>query len=354
MVECAPRLMVPEELADGWDEQLAEAHGRLAAMSCDEFRGAAPRIYRLGEAGTVSFVSLSPAEDHDEHSAVVIPFPFGAGGRLDMFARAKLLQDSLPEPQRLILFPNNTLQKYAYDFSSEERHAIGQTGDFTPLVERQFRTLDKLGIEYAQVLGYSQGAAVGATMLRLAAKKGYFKLGPSGLMDPPNVTERSRLQLMKDFASEGVGPLCTAVNQAAIPMLTTFQRAYPGKVNLARNNLTSATRTALNAHLLPTNRALKDGFRHARFVPEVDAALEADEDLRLLAVRAGNSRIMPPEAMDDLTNLQQKKEYDDRLRLLTVEGYGHEMAANIVVHALLGRMALSDTETNPTTPAIAA
>jgi pimeloyl-ACP methyl ester carboxylesterase len=341
MVDCAPSPVIPEVLTTEWDDKIAEAHGRLATMSLDTFLEQMPHAWRLPEDGTVSFVNMSPEEDHDPHSAIVVPFPFGAGWSPHMAMRMQMVQESLPEPRRLVVLPNNSLEKRAYNFSTAERAKIGGSGDFSPLVERQMRTLGKLGIEHVQILGYSQGAAVGATTLRVMAKNGDFALGASGLMDPPNATKRSRYELMHDFVGDGIKPFCAAVNGAAIPMLTEVQRSRVCASNLARQAWRSGAYTAMNAHLLPQNRALKDGFRHAQFIPDVEAALREAPELRLHVIRAGNSRIMPSEAVEDLEKLGN---YDGRLTTLTVDGFGHEMAANLVVHTLLARMALTDVQ----------
>jgi hypothetical protein len=235
----------------------------------------------------------------------------------------------------LIIFPNNTFSTADVQLS-EPKQPMVEKGDFSPLAERQFRTLDKLGITRWSRYGYSQDAAVGACALALNAKHGYFDIGPSELAEAPNTMTRSFKQIRKDFMADGIGPLNKAVNDSAVPALSKAQHArggldaVPQLIGFARYGMGTIRRE---------NKAIQTGFTKPHFWFDISQALAHDEDLKIHVTQAANSKIMPADKMQNAAQLKEQI-FPGRFDYLTIEGYGHELGDNIVAFALLGKLAL--------------
>jgi len=327
-----------EFLRDKWqnDELAQEAHARLARMSLRQVVGSMPAVNHL-EGRQASFVDLKPRGDYDDHSAVVLGLPFGNGWAPHVWLRAKLLQDSLEVPARMIIFPNNTLTNKAYYLNYDEMKQVAESGNFRPLIEQQFRTLDTLNINRFHRVGYSQDAAVGASALSIAANHGYFGLKPSGLFEWPNGTTRTAKQLNKQFTSDGIKPLKKAVNESAIPALSEAQRSRGGIDNLIQ--LGKLASFGLGIYLRPENRAIRSGFGNTNFVVDVWEAIDGDKELKVLLAVAENSKITTEESKTSVKALQEF--YPKRITFQEIKGYGHEMGDNLAIHTILGKMAVT-------------
>jgi hypothetical protein len=330
---------IPEELntPELWDEHAEEAYARLAAMPLKEFWKGMPPVDRkfIGD-GAAGYVDLRPA-DHEDTDVVVLGNPFANGWAPHMALRYKLLQDVLPRPARLIIFPSDTLATGDVQLSEPKRPIVAK-GDFSPIAERQFRTLDKLGITHWSRYGYSQDAAVGACALALSAKHGYFEIGPSELAEAPNAVPRTTKQIRKDFTAGGISPLNRAVNDSAIPALSKAQHSrgaldvLPQLAGFARYGLGTMRKE---------NKAIQEGFTKPHFWFDIGQALSHDEDLEIHVTQATDSKIMPTKTMANAAQLKEEI-FPGRFDYLTIEGYGHELGDNIVAFALIGKLALTE------------
>lgn len=325
--------IVPE-LHEFWDEQLAQAHASLAATPLAEIEANMAPLSRSKGARRCAYVDLSPAGKYDPTHAVVNFLAFANHWGRNAAIRARLLQQSLPEPRRLILFPNNTIEdKDMYLLTPQERTNVAR-GDFTPIFKRQFRVLEELGIKYIQVIGYSQGGAMGAAALRYAAETGKFRLGPSGLFEPPNVVRRSRGQLLRDFL--GASQFSETVNGSAVPAFSELEHTRGGILDNIRQfwMFTKFGRSAA----LPNNRVLIAGFGRGTFIDDLGTAMRLEPNLRVVIGGGTESRILPLSALHKLDELA--KQYPKQLKVLHLHGYGHEVSENLVTYVLMLRAAL--------------
>ncbi len=324
---------VPETLTPYIDNNLHEAHAELTNVTVDEFWNEMPRSQMPRDDSLAEFVDLRPEEDHDSDKVVVLPLPFANGWAPHMALRARLLQRCMDEPMRIIVLPND---RKSYHLTSEENSYVAG-GNFEPLATKQLNTLQLLKVEQVSYVGYSQGATLGASALRLAALRDQFILGSSGLFEPPNIIERKPRKLQRQFIDSGKN-LNTAVNDANIAALSETQHSRGGFDSVIKNlGLLPFVLKTQSA----TNRAIHKGFSHPYFSNDVSAALKRNRDMHLMVVAGEESSITPA---DSIRTLVSSVSEGSRSRLTTrfVEGYGHEMGDNIVVHALLGRLALDN------------
>lgn len=326
--------VIPPQLEQYCDDRILETQAALARMPFSVFVAGMPEVERAENAA--SFVDLAPTEDHDRKSAVVLPLPYANGWEPYMAYRAAMLRDSLDEPIRVVVFPNSTLKLEAYDLSDEERAKVAG-GSFQPLAEKQFRALESLGIEQFHMVGYSQGASVGAAALRLAVETGDFGVKPSGLFEWPNGEKRSRKELSKDFMAVSLGSLNNAINETAIPGYSKSQQSRGG-LDLPRQ-LARLTRYYLGTKLLEDNKALHTGLAQDTFNDDVEAALEGDPDLKLLLAWTENGQMTRVAAQLAVLGLSIKR--PSQLRTEEIRDYGHELGDNLIAHTILGKMAIT-------------
>lgn len=322
---------IPESLERYADDYFYNAHERLAATSLDEIKLGMPDVQHIGDYTRThaGFVDLRPQEDYEPSSAVVVGAPFANDWGPNMALRLRLMQSSLPEPRRVVVFLNNSVyDRTVYGLQDHERGTVA-AGFFEPVASRWLRTVEDMGITSVQFFGYSQGAAVGAAAARLAARQGVLEVGDSGFAEAPNVLPRTPRRLRKDFMVP-LGRFNQAINDAAVPVLSQVQRARGG-LDTARQ-LMMFGQFARGARLRE-NRALHDGFGRETFAGDVLGILRRAPHARITVARAEESRIMPADAPG--TSILRK-----HTGMHTVPGYGHEAGDNIAVHALLARAAL--------------
>jgi hypothetical protein len=320
-VETTPFIQ-DEVLEKHWleDVRLQDAQQRLASIDLDRFWGNMTLPSRPTREDAASFVDLRHRDEPDSKHAIIMPLPYANGWGPHVAYRAKLLQDSLEVPQRVIVFPNNTAFNTAYTFAKNEELEVS-SGRFDAIAHKQFKTLDALGVESFHYIGYSQGASVGAVALKLASKSGYFEAKASGLFEAPNMIARTKKELSKAFTAGGVKPLNRAVNDSGIPGLSEAQYSRGGLD--APKQLGKFAVFGLGT-LRAANKAIKNGFTYNRFFKEVDMI---DTSVPVLTGAALETKIADPELVAERGGI-------------IVNGYGHEMGDNIVVHAIIGKLAL--------------
>ncbi len=328
--------VVPPELLPYWDDHAREAHEDLAAQSLDQVVKSMPEAKYSGYEGA-RYVELSPMEDHDRESAVVLTLPYTNGWKPSMAIRAMALQNILPEPTRLIVFPDNTSSQTAYALSDDQRTDVAN-GHFDPIADKQAHVLDYLKIERLNVIGYSFGASVGAAALRLAAENSRFELGNSGLFEPPNCLTRKIRELEGAFFSTKLKDLNRAINDSAIPALTDAQRAGGGINNILQT--ARITKDWIISWSAMTMRSVKRGMASSTLNTDVAAATGANQDFKLTIGGGGDSRIFPIE-MQDFFRYTLANQDNSRVSVVSLEGQNHSMGDNVVLHALLARMAIA-------------
>lgn len=286
------------------------------------------RVAAIGSISTDSIVGVDirhPKEAEEKH-AVLAAYPFANDHQPHMQLRLDMAQRSLEEPMRFIGIPNNTYNSQAYLLKPDEKTKVAQ-GDFAPIANLIGAMISKQGIERVDVDGYSQGASVLASLLEENEKHGYFEIRSAMLGDAPNITERTELELIRDFSGGGTKPFEKAVRDSGLDTLEEAQgikhwyqkpRQFMafGKFGLS----------ALNS----VNRAIISGMSQNTFSY---ALLGAAENQKGLFAYAEHSLVCPADAAKSM-----KLPVD--FETFQIPGYGHEAADNIATHALLVKKAI--------------
>jgi hypothetical protein len=321
------------------DERLQSAHEEMAKMDLETIMS--NQLPLQNDGISAGYIDIPPidSQDYDQTSALIIPFHYQAGWDAPNTIRMELLRRSLDTPRRIIVFPNDTYKHHCINLSPLDYPKISK-GDFSPLADKYFSTLDKLGIERFSLFGYSQGAAVGAAALSLAAEKGYFAVETAGLVDPANTLRRTVKNLKESFRSTGLNRLNKAIKSSGIPAFAEAEHATDWRE--LEKELNHLALYEASSHFEPS-QSIKQGFTHPEFSSDLVNALINAPSLKTLIVNPEDSRIMTPDSVKELK--QAFSIYGDRVTWQSITGYGHEIGHNLIAYVLLGKMAI-DTQTN--------
>jgi hypothetical protein len=324
--------VIPDEfLHQAWeqDELLQEAHAKLAALSLENFWTSMPGVTGPADRSRSAVVDLLPAETADPTTAIAIDFKWENGWRPGTAYGPALLQNSLEVPTRVLVFPHG---RGAYTLAREELEDV-RSGNFDPIAIRRLRTAEDLGVERIRFISTSEGATVGAAALKLLAVNGSMEADFAALIEPANTFGCTPDEKEKAVKAGGLRNLNRARNDSAIPALTEVEHSRGG-VDTIRQLISFAPM------LFPSRagKAAHHGFTYPNFQRDLGMALDRNEGLHALVVGAADSRIYPPDARKAVR--QHLSEYDNAA-FYEVEGYGHKLTDNVIVHALLGKMALN-------------
>jgi hypothetical protein len=324
--------VIPDEfLWELWeqDELLQEAHAELAATSLEDFWTPLPGVTPPADRDHSAVVDLLPDDAADPTTAIGVDFKWENDWRPGTAYGPVLLQNSLKVPTRVLAFPHG---RSAYSLSGEEFEDV-RNGNFDPIARRRLRTAEDLGIERIRFINTSEGATVGAAALKLLALNGSMEADFAALIEPANTFGCTPDEKEKAVKAGGLRNLNRARNDSAIPALTEVEHARGG-VDTIRQLISFAPM------LFPSRagRAAHHGFTYPNFQRDLGMAFERNEGLHALVVSAADSKIYPPWARKAVR--QHLTEYGNAA-FYDVEGYGHKLTDNVIVHALLGKMALS-------------
>lgn len=325
-------------------DAVRSAHEQYASMTIKDIELITPEAIRDSDHG-ITYVDYEPRGSYDRRNALVIQKTSGNGHGLNWVCRLRLLQDSLPEPTRIISFPSPSTRPPVG--MPPDRH-IRKTillneaeidevtaGNFAAIGHRQAGVLRKLGIQKVQEIGYSQGASIGAGVLPIFADQ--FEVGHSGLFEPANLQIRSERALKFAHTASAVG-FIRAVHDTALPVFEELQEVRPR--DLLRQ-VYKSIRFRQGDKTMPVQRALESGLSKDRFVSDVDKFLNKKGESHLLVVRGSKSRVATVQGFERLRAL-----HSERLRTFEVPHYGHGLGNNLALFALLSAAALSNTMLN--------
>lgn len=139
----------------------------------------------------------------DESQALICLGEFGNGLNHAAVARAIAIRDAVMPNANLLMFPNDCYEDRAFvNLSKDERRRL-RHGDPGPMVERVQTTLEKppelQAYETVAVFGPSQGGTIGAAV----AADPNSPVVALHTNEAPNVKDRSRLKLVRNFAGSG-------------------------------------------------------------------------------------------------------------------------------------------------------
>jgi pimeloyl-ACP methyl ester carboxylesterase len=335
----AQEMLIPDDLAAlAADTAFQEAYESMVRLDLSAVQRERPELqYPTSEAPAGYGVFIPRGELEDEHEAVVSFFPIANDLGDNMTIRHRFLQNSLAGASQVIAFPHNTHQEpNIYSLSSGDRYRI-EGGSMKPLVDRQLKTLEHLGIERVRVIGDSVGSAIGAQFMRRAGETGAMEVGPSVLFEPVNVLQRFVKNLEANTRNGGLVPFLNAVNESGIPVYSKVQRTrggldYPA---LGKMLLWDFSR---NAHL-PDNKALTQGLTNDSFGQEAAQALAHNPALDLVVGRGDRSLMFPRVAATAVAD-QLQMFAPDRFRMYSAADRGHEMTNHLPTFVLVARAAL--------------
>ena len=223
-------------------------------------------------------------------------------------------------------FLNSTRYRDAYNLAPKQRQTVA-SGDFRPIAQKILSTVEETGAKSISVFGYSQGAAIGAVVLRCGNDR--LSMLRAGLVEPPNVLWRTTRQLAGDFQSESSG-LAAAVKDADMPELLRRRGEDGSKSRL--QSCASFGRWVLDI-MHPDNRALALGMRYDSFWGDLRHSDVAENSVSVAV--ASQSRVCPADVV------QRKLDKYPLQYPIVPEGQpiiipgGHSAGDNIVLHALL-------------------
>lgn len=318
------------------DERLQEAHGRLAATSLADFVESMHEVTKPDDHGA-AVVDMRPTEDHDSATAVAMIYPWENGHRPAMEMRARLIQDALDEPTRFLLFPvdSGSMSLSDYDLNTWVR----QRGDFEPVGKRMVATAEILGVDRLHIVGASMGATIGAAALRFSGFRDDIDVRTACFSEPANTFLCSKSEKKAAFTKGGLAPMTKAKNDSAIPALSEaeFTRGGVDRVRQLVSLLPLLRQSDLG-------KAAHEGFTKPNFQWDLRDGLYSSPDTKALVVRAADSLIYTEEGEE---NVRTALENQGNFSHLTVAGYGHEMNDNIVVNAILAKLAMGSYGLRP-------
>lgn len=320
-------LTVPNPLAPVWSERvnLQTVHTELQAASLEDF---ARRITpdQIDDTTGLRYVDLDPSSAKS-NEAIVVPFPFATGWRPHMAARMAVYLAAQTgvtgEPGRIIALPNSTTDAAARHLSPAELNDV-RRGNFTPLRTREFDLLRRLGIEKIHVLGYSQGAAMGANIAAEASRYG-MSLGNVGIFEPPNVRRQRFAHLLASFATAGRDSAPRAMDACQVPLL----RQSVAGISL---------KASLQNYTLADNWAIAQGMACHELGTDLEQVLATQPQASLTLMRGGVSNITPQKPFAALVQKLQAKSRN--VHAITVEGADHGVGDNLIVQGVLAHVAL--------------
>lgn len=335
------RPVIPPELVAEFSDSAIEAHERMASTSLEDLCKDMPATEIKAVAGQwARYTLLKPQIEHDPQKAVVVDLPHANALHPHIYLRLKLAQEIAAPNTAFIVFPGHRLGDKAYDLSREEMSKVVQ-GDLSPIAERHARVLQALRIGWLSIEGYSgySGGVNNCLALGKVASD-YAYLQALGVFEAPNVKARTKKELEADFKATGWRPFLKSINDAQMPALRDALGVSENSLIPRPRMIRALGGFLLATKLIPENGALIESMLHDNLTDQILPILKAQPTTQVLIGNAENSRIMPTEDGDrHYSHLQE--EFGGGIQRLTVSGYGHEMADNIVVHALLVKKSLN-------------
>lgn len=326
-------LFIPASLQPHFDDEARSVHERWQGVTLDELIAGMPELqsYESSQGERIRYSDIVPSGEFDEENVVSLRLPIANGLRPHMLARARLLQDMLPVPQVVRIFPNDTKKQPTLDLTPESLTAI-KGGDLSPLAELQQRSIERsFGDVSIDPSGYSFGGAVALW---------HALVGPARSLDfaeIPNVARRISKELDKD-ALNGEKSLATynrAILHSDIPVLaeafgtrrvrTSFKQIAVGGLLFWRD-----TR-------LPNNAVIKNALGYDTAATVLRDLAVKDNEVAVVSGRSTKGKLMPSAAGEYVESVVTS--YFGNSEIHHIEEYAHEAGDNIWVPALLSRRA---------------
>lgn len=300
---------------------------------------------------SVRYAVIKPEGDFDPDQTLVMPFTIGKGWTPQTFIMASIVHALVAPQGRLVAFPNNTLalipalgrrlygawysNAYAQAYTLTESEVLQvKAGDFTPIAERQYDAIKQLGINSIQlILARSQGAALGASLAKLAVQRDGLQLQATHLDEAPNTVEGRTANDLRRAAGRERRYIPIAYRDSGVPAYISAAM-LDGKLV----SWVSEAHFLAGSGFTQPNSAIREGFLMPTFFDDLTGVLAKNP---CVAVSLSNARFSAvgnaarsQDFVDDQTAsgcAAQFFEYSDL----------HAGGANPFVLGLLGKRALN-------------
>ena len=311
---------IPSQLASQFDGQARELHAAFARTPLHRYLEHTSELTVPADFRQAPYAELDPGVDHDRTDVVALSLDLDEPWSPAVAMSALYAQRLLDQPRRFVILPSDTELEALRALSPAGKWRVA-CGDLTPMAYRQVATLTQLGAERVQYVGVGYGASVGATALRLGAKKGYFKAGDSGFFEPINHCVRDPEELRAALRAHYHERECPAVRQAGIPAARVTDRGFPA------------------GGLFSHHRILQmvDAMNWEGFDSELELILHYGHDADMLVAASAESQLV---ATNAIARWGQRLRHARRGDGAVVDGTRCELAHNLVARGLLSRMAL--------------
>ena len=186
------------------------------------------------------------------------------------------------------------------DLSREDRAIVGQ-GDFSPVAREMLSSLRELTehkMARVAFMGASQGATFGIATAAEALDKSEFEAIKSVLaLGLPNVKERSRAELMRDFSKAGQKELYETLVRGGVPQLLAALHLSLLEPKPPLRFSVETTAKMLRHPVL--GYALSGGMGKVENTWENDIPMILKHDVPLTLVSEGQGAIMPTDALEE-------------------------------------------------------
>lgn len=326
---------IPPQLESVFGERERAIHDSFAERHISDFRRTMPQLetWQMDEGGVLRYAEIPAGPDANSASeSLVVALPYASGWSVNRYIRSLLTSEIADESgRRVIILPGTSVGQQTMALTKEQRERVAY-GDISPITENDVRLLGHLGIGSIAMVGYSFGAMRTAA---LAARSGDVVVEAAGVFDAPNSVARVGKELQDDFSASGLPAFVESVREAGIPALSEAFGVGEHTKQLSPQIIKDLARFAIST-LIAENPAIRQAMSRATLFTDMRSIVDAG--VPILVANASQSRIMPSYAIETLRAAYGDSE---NVRLMTVDGkYGHEMGDNVLVHALLARLAI--------------
>lgn len=237
-----------------------EAIGMISRVSPREMGDWMERHTQVSHLGECAFRAIIAVPDEGDASRVIaVTGEYANGLTIASAARARQIREAVDPSATLVMFVNDSFHENNLGFTGAERFAL-RHGDPSPYTDRMQSILDTF--ETRLVFGPSQGATTAAAY---AARDDVPPMSVA-VLEAPNVVERTKIELLRDFVSSGKSLKHniamngiygdSALVAAQLDAMTATGTVKYGIGAIRRNN--RAILSLMSQNSLPAN--LKDGL----------------------------------------------------------------------------------------------
>ena len=283
------------------------------------------------QTAALEVIHIKPTYDYDHRLVRIIQAPMGTPADASMAMRAMRLFASSPTVPVMVVGSPSAIGNKSNLLSRESRQVVA-SGDLRPAVRPVLRYLLHLGIERADIIGYSYGADAGAAMA-LAAHEFDVTAERAVLMEPAGAETRNLRTLLRDFQASGSKLNAYVTDTGSQPL---FEARGAGAGRLA--STVGLTRWA-GGITRPTNIAIAKAMGRGQFGETLDMALRTHPNLKAAVLWGSESEITKTSAVQDMLRTLRQK-HPLRIGSILINGMHHAGGDDIDLHAAMALQGL--------------